>query len=67
MARKKQYDAKALFMEGLMAFGSFFSGRMGLVKTYTADETRRRNKSHAKFKAQCAARREQRRLEKLSF
>lgn len=60
--KKKQYDAKALFMEGLMAFGNFFSGRMGLVKSYTAAESRNRRKSHAKFKAQCAARREQRRL-----
>lgn len=60
--RKKQYDAKALFLEGLMAFGNFFSGRMGMVKTHTQDENRKRRKSHAKFKAQCAARRQQRRL-----
>lgn len=61
--RAKPYDAKQLYLQGLMAFGSFFAGRMGLVKTYTAAEVRRRVKSHAKFKAQRIARREQRQLQ----
>lgn len=61
--KKKQYDAKALYMEGLIAFGNFFSGRMGLTKRLTKDESRRRRKSHAQFKAQRIARRKQRQAE----
>lgn len=61
--RKKEYDAKELYLQGLLAFGNFFQGRMGLEKRYTKDESRKRRKSHAKFKAQCAARRAQRQME----
>ena len=60
--RKKEWDTKALYLQGLIAFGNFFQGRMGLVKHHTKDEDRKRRRSHSKFKAQCAARREQRRL-----
>lgn len=30
--QKKQYDAKALFIQGLIAFGRFFSGKSDAAK-----------------------------------
>ena len=66
----KTYDTKELFLKGMLAFGrsigAFFNPMAhsaGLEQIHrTKDEDRKRRKSHAKFKAQCAARREQRRL-----
>lgn len=60
MAKKKAYDAKELFLQGLMAFGSIFGRTGGGPRSYSVNEARKRRDSHAKFKAQCAARREQR-------
>ena len=65
---KKTYDTKELFLRGLLSFGramgAFFNPMTlpagGEQIHRTKDEDRKRRMSHAKFKAQCAARREQR-------
>jgi hypothetical protein len=70
---KKSYDSKELFLRGILSFGraiGAFFNPMGYAPGFdqvhrTKDEDRKRRKSHAKFKVQCAARREQRRLESL--
>ena len=56
------YNPVALFMEGLLSFGksAVFGGWS--KPAHTKLENLKRRKSHAKFKAQCAARRLQRRL-----
>jgi hypothetical protein len=65
---KQSYDTKELFLRGILSFGrsigAFFNpmahaqGFEQIHRTKLEDQKRR--KSHAKFKAQCAARREQR-------
>jgi len=68
---KKSYDTKALFLRGILSFGramgAFFNPMahaVGFEQIHrTKDEDRTRRKSHAAFRAQCAARRAQRRLE----
>ena len=66
---KKSYDTKELFLRGLVSFGramgKFFNPLNMKVDTQihrTKDEDRKRRKSHAQFKAQCAARRRHRQL-----
>lgn len=69
MKKKQSYDTKELFMRGLLAFGrslGLFANPMQKAPDqihYTKDEDKRRRKGHAKFKAQCAARRQQRQLQ----
>jgi hypothetical protein len=71
MSKDKQtYDTRLLFMRGMLSFGraigAFFNpmahaqGFEQIHRTKLEDQKRR--KSHTKFKAQCAARREQRKL-----
>ena len=67
---KQSYDTKELFLRGVLSFGraigAFFNpmAHPGSEQIHrTKDEDRKRRKSHAQFKAQCAARREQRRLQ----
>jgi len=62
------YDTKELFLRGIIAFGrtlGLFANPMQAAPEQihrTKDEDQKRRKSHAKFKAQCAARKNQRRL-----
>lgn len=64
----KTYDTKEMLLRGLLAFGRIFGAFANPMsdkpagRTYTHAEARKRKVSHAKFKAQCAARRQQRRL-----
>jgi hypothetical protein len=68
---KKTYDTKELFKRGLLSFGramgAFFNPMAyapGITQIHrTKGEGRKRRKNHAKFKAQCVARRAQRKLE----
>lgn len=55
----QKYDAKSLFLGGLMAFGNFFSGVKAHERTHLTPKQRR---GRMAFKAQSIARREQRRL-----
>ena len=70
MKQGKSYDTKELFLRGLLAFGrtlGLFANPMAAAASqlhYTKLEDKRRRKSHAKFKAQRIARREQRQLAK---
>lgn len=59
--QKKSYDPKELFLRGLLAFGNLFSSGYDRP-TYSGVDALKRSRSHAKFKAQCAARRAQRKL-----
>ena len=60
MSKKKPaYDAKKLFLQGLMAFGNFFSGVKVVERVHLTKKQQRVRKA---FKAQGIARREQRRL-----
>lgn len=65
---KKGYDTKQLFLRGLLAFGRIFAKNPMDVRPEqlhrSKDEERKRRKSHAKFKAQRIARRQQRQLMK---
>lgn len=58
----QRYNPVALFMEGLLSFGksAMFAGWS--KPTYTRLQQMKRRKSHAKFKAQRIARRQQRQL-----
>ena len=64
----KTYDTKEMLLRGLIAFGRVFGAFANPMsdkpsgRTYTQDEGRKRKANHAKFRAQCAARRQQRRL-----
>ena len=68
----KTYDAKEMFLRGLIAFGRAIGmtpNPMSAVTSqdqihYTREQQIRRAKSHAQFKAQRIARREQRRRAK---
>ena len=53
------YNPKALFLEGLLAFGRKFSGVQAVERTHL---TPKQWRGRAAFKAQRVARREQRRL-----
>ena len=66
--RAATYDAKDLFLRGLMAFGRALGAFVNPMVVdarhdqihYTPEQQLRRARSHAKFKAQRIARREQR-------
>ena len=58
MSKKKPaYDAKALFLQGLMAFGRMFDG---VKLDYSKRLTPKQRRGRAAFKAQRIARRKQR-------
>lgn len=63
VSRAKAYDAKALYMQGLMAFGQFFSfpgTRLGRVNS-KSHLTNKQARGRKAFKKQRIARRAQRR------
>ena len=66
MSKKPQtYDTAELFKRGMIAFGRLFQNPMSASVEQihrTKDEKRKRRKSHAQFKAQRIARRQQRQL-----
>lgn len=54
--KKKQYDAQALYVDGLLAFGNLFAG----VQWTKSALTKRQQRSRLAFKAARIARRKQR-------
>ena len=69
--RAATWDAKEMFLRGLMAFGRVFGSSPNPLNEQTEqvhrtkDEDRKRRKTHAQFKAQRLARRKQRQLMKV--
>jgi len=57
--RKKEYDPKALYLQGLLAFGRFFSN----LKWEHSHLTKKQQRARRAFKRQRIARRAQRLLE----
>ena len=55
----QKYDPQKLFMEGLLSWGRKF---IGVKLDYSRHLTPKQRRAKAAFKAQCIARREQRKL-----